>query len=112
MLARTVAAVAAAELMVSVELNAFVEDTVTAEKLHVAPAGRPLHVKVTAESVVKPFCAPSATVVVVLPPDATVTAFGVTANVKSGMGAPTAGTNALTWIDGDEVPLESTASTT
>ena len=106
------AAVATAELMVSVELNTFVADTVTAEKLQVAPDGRPLHVKVTAESVVKPFSAPSATLVVALPPDATVTAFGVTASVKSGMGEPAAGTSALTWFDGEEVPLESTASTT
>jgi hypothetical protein len=98
--------------MVRVEVIEPAEDTATAEKLQVVPAGRPLHVNVTAELVEKPFCGSTATVVVVVLPDATDTAFGVTANMKSGMGAPAAGIMALTWFDGDEAPIESTALTT
>jgi hypothetical protein len=110
--ARTTAAVAAAELMVRVELIEPAEDTATVEKLHVAPAGRPVHVNVTAELVEKLFCGSRVTVVVALLPEATDTAAGATDSRKSGIGEPVAGTMALAWFEGDEVPLESTASTT
>lgn len=111
--ARTAAAaVAAAELMVRVELIEPAEDTATVEKLHVVPAGRPVHVNVTAELVEKLFCGSRVTVVVALPPEATDTAVGATDSRKSGIGEPVAGTMALAWFEGDEVPLESTASTT
>ena len=101
-----------AALMVSVELMAPLEETVTGEKLQVAPAGRPEQVNVTAELVENPFCGSTFTVVMPLPPAATVTALGVTDNMKSGAGAPEAGVMAVAWFDGPEVPLESTASTT
>ena len=99
-------------LTVTVELIEPAEDTVTGEKLHVAPVGNPEQVNVTAELVEKPFCGSNVTVVVPLLPAATVTAFGVTATMKSGAGAPAAGVMALAWLEAIEVPLESTASTT
>jgi len=89
------AAVDTAVFTVSVELIEPVEDTVTGEKLHVAPAGNPEQVNVTAEFVEKPFCGSTVTVVVPLLPAFTVTAFGVTATMKSGAGAPAAGVTAL-----------------
>jgi hypothetical protein len=88
-----------------------VVDTVTGEKLHVAPAGSPEQVNVTAELVEKPFCGSTVTVVVPLLPAFTVTVFGVTASMKSGAGAPVAGTMALAWFELADGPLESTAST-
>jgi hypothetical protein len=86
-------------------------DTVTGEKLHVAPAGNPEQVNVTAELVEKPFCGSTVTVVVPLLPAFTVTVFGVTASMKSGAGAPVAGTMALAWFELADGPLESRAST-
>jgi hypothetical protein len=106
------AADATVVLTVTVELIEPVEDTVTGEKLHVAPVGNPEQVNVTAELVEKPFCGSNVTVVVPLLPAATVTALGVTATMKSGAGAPAAGVMALAWLEAIEVPLESTASTT
>jgi hypothetical protein len=108
----TAAALAVAELMVRVELIEPAEDTATVEKLHVAPAGRPVHVNVTAELVEKLFCGSRVTVAVAVPPEATVTAVGATDSRKSGIGEPVAGTMALAWFEGDELPLESTAVTT
>jgi hypothetical protein len=96
----------------TVELIEPVEDTVTGEKLHVAPVGNPEQVNLTAELVEKPFCGSNVTVVVPLLPAATVTAFGVTATRKSGAGAPVAGVMALAWLEAIEVLLESAASTT
>ena len=93
--ARMAAAVGVAALMVRVALIEPDEDTATAPKLQVDPAGRPVQLNVTAELVEKPFCGSTVTLVVALLPVATVTAFGVTANMKSGMGAPVAGTMAL-----------------
>ncbi len=99
-------------MTVSVELRRFPEDEVAAEKLQVVPAGKPLHMKVTAELAEKPFCGEITTLVVLLPPGATLTAVGVTISVKSGMAVPAAGIKALTWLDAAEVPTVSVASTT
>ena len=106
------AAVDTAVFTVSVELIEPVEDTVTGEKLHVAPAGNPEQVNVTAELVEKPFCGSTVTAVVPLLPAFTVTVFGVTASMKSGAGAPAAGVIADTWFELADGPVESTASTT
>ena len=106
------AAVDTAVFTVSVDVIDPVDDTVTEEKLQVAPAGNPEHVNVTAEFVEKPFCGSTVTVVIPLLPAFTVTAFGVTASMKSGAGAPIAGVMALAWVELRDVPLESTASTT
>lgn len=105
------AAVATAVLTVRVEVIAPAAETVSCEKLHVAPAGSPEQVNVTAEFVEKPFCGSTVTVVVPLLPAVTVTAFGVTPNMKSGAGVPVAGVIALAWFEGPEVPPGSTAST-
>jgi hypothetical protein len=105
-------AVDTAVFTVSVELIEPVDDTVTGEKLHVAPAGNPAQVNVTAELVEKPFCGSTVTAVVALLPAFTVTEFGVTASMKSGAGAPAAGIRADAWFELADGPLESTASTT
>jgi hypothetical protein len=89
------AAVDTAVFTVSVDVIDPVDDTVAGEKLHVVPAGNPEQVNVTAEFVEKPFCGSTVTVVIPLLPAFTVTAFGVTASMKSGAGAPVAGVMAL-----------------
>ena len=71
---------------VSVVFAAVVPDgvTVAGEKLHAAPAGKPLHANVIAE--LKPFCGVTDTATVPLCPAVTVTAAGETPTVKDGGG--------------------------
>ena len=58
--------------------------TVAGEKLHAAPAGKPLHANVTAE--LKPFCGVTDTATAPLCPAVTVTAAGETPTLKDGGG--------------------------
>jgi hypothetical protein len=85
--------------------------TVAGAKLHVAPVGRPEQVNPTVEVEEKPSSGVTVTVSVPLLPAVTESVAGEAASVKSGAD-PLADVVALVWLDGEELPAASTASTT
>ena len=85
--------------------------TVAGAKLHVAPVGRPEQVNPTVEVEEKPFSGVTVTVSVPLLPAVTESVAGEAPSVKSGAD-PLAEVVALVWLDGEELPAVSTASTT